>query len=258
MKYAIMSDVHSNPEALKTALKDAKELECEKFVLLGDITGYGYDVKTALNLARRSFQVVLQGNHDSAAIGNEPLRVLMMCRNYDIDVKQGEALSERAKSWLDKRPHLHHEAGAAFAHDNFVSPGSWEYVHDELDAARSFAAREERLLFCGHTHVAEAWERTKDGKIRIAADFKGPAVKPETRELKLADSSRYIVNVGSVGYPRNDLCSTYAIWDTEANRVLFRRLPFDFMDYIVKMLDAKIDLPGWLAEILTTATGRRS
>lgn len=244
-----MSDVHSNPAALKTALEDAKALGCEKFVLLGDITGYGYDVKSAFTLSKKSFQVVLQGNHDSAAIGNEPLRVLMLCRNYDIDVRQGEALSERAKSWLNKLPHVHSEAGAVFAHANFVFPRGWGYVHDVRTATDSFAAREERLLFCGHTHAAGAWERTKDGKVTVAVRFKSPATKPESRELELAADSRYIVNVGSVGHPRNDLCSTYVIWDTEAKTVTFRRLPFDFKDYITKLLEAKIDVPQWLSEI---------
>lgn len=250
MKYAVMSDVHSNPAALKVALADAKELGCERFVLLGDITGYGYDVKTALNLARRSFQVVLQGNHDSACIGNEPDWKLELIRNYDIDVAQREVLSARAKGWLKGLPHLHVESGAAFAHDNFTRPGSWGYVIDASEAMASFRGQPEPLLFCGHTHVAGAWEKTSGGKIRIARQFKNPAAAPELTELELAPGSRYIVNVGSVGYPRNDLCSTYCIWEPDEKRVSFRRLPFDFKDYIEKMLDAKVGLPDWLLDLL--------
>ena len=72
MKYAIMSDVHANPAALEKALKDARAVGCEKFILLGDITGYGYDPKRALELVRENFDVVLMGNHDSACLGLEP------------------------------------------------------------------------------------------------------------------------------------------------------------------------------------------
>ena len=72
MKYAIMSDAHANPLALKTALADARSLGCEKFIFAGDITGYGYDAKTTLNLVRENFDVVLLGNHDSACAGLEP------------------------------------------------------------------------------------------------------------------------------------------------------------------------------------------
>ena len=63
-----MSDVHANPRALKVALEDARRLGCGKYVLLGDVTGYGYDVKTALSEVRKNFDVVLMGNHDSACI----------------------------------------------------------------------------------------------------------------------------------------------------------------------------------------------
>ena len=80
MKYAIMSDVHANPRALKVALEDARRLGCEKYVLLGDVTGYGYDVKTALAEVRKNFDVVLMGNHDSACVGLEPVWEVTMTR----------------------------------------------------------------------------------------------------------------------------------------------------------------------------------
>ena len=51
MKYAIMSDAHANPRALTTALEDAAKFGCRKYALLGDITGYGYDVRTTLKTA---------------------------------------------------------------------------------------------------------------------------------------------------------------------------------------------------------------
>ena len=66
MQYAVMSDVHANPAALAAALADARRRGCNRFVMLGDTTGYGYDVKEAMRLVRESFDVVLMGNHDSA------------------------------------------------------------------------------------------------------------------------------------------------------------------------------------------------
>ena len=75
-------------------------------------------------------------------------------------------------------------------------------------------------------------------------------IKAESKGFKLKKGFRYIVNVGSVGYPRHDLCSTYVIWDDEADRVTFRRLPFDFNGYIQAMMVQNVDLPGWLLELL--------
>ena len=85
MKYAIMSDAHANPKALETALADAHRARCGKFILLGDVTGYGYDPKRTLELVRKNFDVVLMGNHDSACVGLEPEWEVKVNYNYDFD-----------------------------------------------------------------------------------------------------------------------------------------------------------------------------
>ena len=80
-----------------------------------------------------------------------------------------------------------------------------------------------------------------------------PAVRAESISFKMNPTSRYIVNVGSVGYPRNDLCCSYGIYDAATRRVTVRRLPFDFKSYIQAMLDRKIQLPVWLLRLLVAA-----
>lgn len=258
MKYAVMSDVHANPEALKTALADARHFGCGKFLLLGDVTGYGYDVKAALAAVRKNFDVVLMGNHDSACVGLEPAWEVMAISNYDIDRAQREQLCERDFAWVQNRPYIHVEKGAAFAHGDFTRPQSWNYILTTEHAVQNFFSREERLLFCGHTHHAAVWEATAKGDFRskFADRLRNPATKAESISFKPRKGSRYIVNVGSVGYPRNDLCATYAIWDSETERVTLRRLPFDFKDYIMRMLDKKVNLPMWLCDLLMAAAGK--
>jgi len=253
MRYAVMSDVHANPKALETALADARRQRCGKFLMLGDTTGYGYGVREALRLVRSSFDLVLMGNHDSACLGLEPEWVLRNCRNYDVDVAQRRQLSPGDRAWLAGLPCVGERDGAAFAHGDFVDPKAWRYVYERRDAVVNFGARPERLLFCGHTHVAAAWELGEDGETVPKAAFAAPAVKPETRGFRMRKGCRYIVNVGSVGYPRNDLCLTYAIWDTDTGRIAFRRLPFDFAGYVKAMLDSGVGLPGWLVRILLAA-----
>ena len=256
MKYAIMSDVHANPRALKVALEDARRLGCEKYVLLGDVTGYGYDVKTALAEVRKNFDVVLMGNHDSACVGLEPVWEVMAIANYDIDRAQREKLSDDEVAWLQNRPYMHEENGLAFAHGDFTRPQSWNYILSTEAAVQNFFSREERLLFCGHTHHAAVWEQTGKGEFRskFAKRLRNPAVKAERISFKLKEGSRYIVNVGSVGYPRNDLCASYAIYDKAKNLVTLRRLPFDFKNYIADMIENKVSLPDWLVALLTVAT----
>lgn len=250
MKYAIMSDVHANSAALETALKDAHALGCDRFVMLGDTTGYGYDVKATIKLVRAEFDVVLMGNHDSACLGREPTWETETNPHYHQDLRQSHSLSEREAAWLGKRPYLHFEAGTAFVHGTYIRPEEWGYVIDLADAQRNFGARPERLMFCGHTHAATVWTLSPREICEEKKLFNRPATKAESKEFKLKKQFRYVVNVGSVGYPRHDLCSTYVIWDDEADCVTFCRLPFDFKGYIQAMVGQKVDLPGWLLELL--------
>ena len=256
MRYAVMSDVHANPRGLKSALEDARRLGCGKYVFLGDVTGYGYDVKAALEVVRKNFDIVLMGNHDSACVGLEPAWEVMAIANYDIDRAQREMLGEDEVAWLKARPYVHAEKGVAFTHGDFTRPPAWNYILSTAEAVQNFFSREERVLFCGHTHHAAVWEQTGKGEFRAKFEkrFRTPATKAESVGFRLKEGSRYIVNVGSVGYPRTDLCASYAIYDTEAGRVTLRRLPFDFRDYIKRMLDGKMDLPGWLCSLLMAAS----
>lgn len=257
MKYAVMSDVHSNPAALASALADARERGCGRFVMLGDTTGYGYDVKGALRLVRDSFDVVLMGNHDSACLGLEPAMVVLTNRNYFVDVQQSAMLAEDEREWLRSRPYIHTEGDIAFVHGDFTIPEEWNYIFYIQDVALNFYCRTERVLFCGHTHHAAAWEMTKAGAVRprLFRHLSRPAAKPDARTFALRDGSRCIVNVGSVGHPRNDRCSTYVIYDSDTRHVTFRRLPVDMEAFAAELDKAGVDRPMWLRDAIAGMKG---
>ena len=253
-----MSDVHANPKALETALADAREAGCDRFIMLGDVTGYGYDPKSALDAVRENFDVVLMGNHDSACAGLEPEWIVAANYNYDLDRMAREQLKEEDRAWLRNLGYLHEEAGFVCTHGAFVRPKAWDYIIGIEDAERNFTSRGEGLMFCGHTHGAAIWERTDKGTCRQKLEnrLKIPAEKPESISFNLGTTSRYIVNVGSVGYPRHDLCSVYGIFDAEERCVTIRRLPFDFKSYISEMIARNLDLPIWLCQLLLAAQGK--
>ena len=258
MKYAIMSDVHANPKALETALADAHGLGCEKYVFCGDVTGYGYDVVNAMKLVRENFDLVLMGNHDSACAGLETKRECIINHNYHLDVAQREQLDADDIEWLRSLKHLHAKNGVAFSHGDFVKPDQWGYIIEDIEALLSFRARSERLMFCGHTHHAQIWQQTASGKLSTPHEklLMDPATAPESLTFKPLKDASYIINVGSVGYPRHDFCSTYVIYDTRAHTIAIRRLPFDFKSYIQSMSANRIPLPSWLTQLLLAA--RRS
>ena len=250
-----MSDAHSNPLALETALADARAHGCKKFLFLGDVTGYGYDVKKTLSLVRDNFDVVLLGNHDSACLGREVTVYDRVNPNYDIDRMQHDQLSPSERRWLGSRPFLALVDGMALVHGDFTRPEGWNYIIDQDAAHDNFAARRERLMFCGHTHHMAVWKSSEKAEVACtsATRVRFPAVEPESILFRRARGARYIVNVGSVGYPRNDLCATYVICDPSVGAFTVRRLPFDFKSYLSEMLSRGLGIPNWLYRILMLA-----
>ena len=256
MRYAIMSDAHANPVALETALADAREQGCEKFLFLGDATGYGYDAKKTLSIVRRNFSVALMGNHDSACLGREVSISDRLNPNYDIDRMQHDLLTKTELKWLGSRRFFRKVDGMALVHGDFVRPEAWNYIFGFDEVLANFAARREKLMFCGHTHHMAVWEGAKSGDIACLTARRAmePVSEPESVVFERKKGARYIVNVGSVGYPRNDHCATYAICDPSESAFTVRRLPFDFASYVREMLSRNLPLPMWLCDILRRAS----
>ena len=238
MRYAVMSDIHANPWALERALADAREQGAEKFVCLGDVVGYGPDAVGAVELARSVFDVALMGNHDAATVG------LISSWNFRPEAKagflrHGIELGAEALSWLRGLPHVYRGELFAAAHGSLVNPEAFAYILREGDALAAFEAMDATpLLFVGHTHLSLAVERTGRSRVRVR----------EADRLELSEKSAYIVNAGSVGYPRNEPESVYALYDSDQGTVVWRRLPFDYGNYVARMRAKRIELPGWLVE----------
>ena len=253
MKYAVMSDMHANPAAFKAALDDAERQGCGRIACLGDLTGYGYDPRTCVDVARRRAGFCLMGNHDSACAGLEPEWEVLANPNYREDVKARQKLTAGERAWLSGLPYIHAENGAAFTHGTFGHPEAWGYMISAMDARRNFGLRPERLLFCGHTHHANAWVRRPNGDVAELGlpGLDNPAeTGPDAVTFRLEEGCRYLVNTGSVGYPRRDFCSVYAVWDVEAETVSFRRSPFDFIKYARELRNHGVRVPGWLCDII--------
>lgn len=242
MKYAIISDIHANPVALGTVLADIRKQKAEKIVFLGDVTGYGYDAATALRKIRMCADVCLMGNHDAACAKLYREELVRQVSNYDLDRAQRDEVAAEGMKWLASRPltWTPRNRGFACVHGEFAKPRLFAYVLNAEDAARSFQARKEPLLFVGHSHHAECYALTPKGEVKA---FPWKSFKPRK-------GWRYLVNVGSVGYPRNDYVTTYAIYDDEAKSVKARTLPFDFRSYVENLIERKIRLPGWLLRLL--------
>lgn len=218
MKYAIFSDLHANLDALDRALADAAECGVQTVVCLGDVVGYGPLPKETLERIRSVAAVVLAGNHDDAVSGRLDAKNFIDLAG-DAVARHRDALSHDDLAWLKSLPHTAEIEGARLAHGDLTDPSSFNYIDSEDAARANFESTDANLLFVGHTHVPGIHLTGQSGKVYSLG----------TEDFEVEDGKRYIVNVGSVGYPRetNGECrSTYVLYDSEERTVRFRSLPF--------------------------------
>ena len=218
MRYAIFSDVHANPAALEKVVSDARRCGAEAFVCLGDTVGYGPLPAEAISAVRAVAHIVLAGNHDAAVSGVADTSDFIDLAE-EAASRHRQALSREDLAWLRSLPASAADNDAAFAHGDLTDPKAFNYVDSEDAAAANFAATDAQIVFVGHTHVPEMFIVGASGTVHRLAP----------QDFVREDGKRYIVNVGSVGYPReNDgtCLSSYVLYDTDEKAVRFRFLPF--------------------------------
>jgi len=248
---ALISDLHSNAEALDAALRDIEAQRPEAIVCLGDIVGYGASPREVILRTRDACQVVLQGNHDAALLDDRDAAGFNERALRAIEWTRQALDAEREENWplwdwlgglhpsMDATP-----AGSETVHLVHASPRHplAEYLMpnfgpDNERVAGSFAAARHRLTFYGPTHHA-GWFAEGDGFQRAAEN---DAV------LRLEPGRRYMINVGSVGQPRDgDPRLGYALYDGASVR--WRRIAYDHQAAGRRILEA--GLPPSLAERL--------
>ena len=237
MRYAIISDIHANEAALRTVLVDARDMRADKIICLGDVLGYGPDSVQALETVYSRVHVCLAGNHDDAVCGRCSTEDFNEFASAAVE-RQRKTLTAEALKWLKSLPYTYEQPGFACAHGDFSAPREFNYILEAEDAVPSWDARSEQLLFVGHTH--------QPGIFVIGESGMPHSLEPV--DFVLEDGKRYIVNVGSVGYPRSGLCrSFYCIYDDATRTVTFRSLPFDLEGYREKMGGKGLDEAPWVA-----------
>ena len=244
MRYAIISDVHANEAALRAVLTDAADEKVEKIICLGDVLGYGPEPVAALELVYRRAHVCLAGNHDDAVCGRFPVEDFTDFAAAAV-LRHRAAITHEAADWLAHLPYTCEFEGFACAHGDFSDPQNFNYVLEAEDAVPSWDARTEQLLFVGHSHQP----------CIFVLGASGTPHRIDAADFTLEDGKRYIVNPGSVGYPRSGDCrSSYCIYDDEARTVEFRSLPFDLDSYAEKLHGQGLNEAPWM---LARAAERR-
>lgn len=241
MVYAVISDVHANEQALQRVLADAASQGAEKVVCLGDVVGYGPLPAQTLALVRQRCAVTLAGNHDDAVCGRlDPKDFIGLAA--DAVLRHREALSADALAWLRSLPYVYEGEHFIAVHGDFVEPEKFYYVQDERDVAANFEATDAPLLFVGHTHVPKLGLVGASGQVHIL----------EPQDFTLEPGKRYVVNPGSVGYPRESggqCLSSYVLFDSAAKTVVFRYLPFAVSSVLQRGHEPRRRRWPWLAAV---------
>jgi len=230
MRYALVSDIHANLQAWNAVLLDIRSIHADQIICLGDIVGYGPNPSEVLQSIHSNVDHIILGNHDAVACGKmDSSEFYDEARN--IINWTTTCLNDKAKKFLQSLPLT--LAGFSFrcAHGDFADPGSFNYIIEPDEALPSWKAVPDQLLFVGHTH---------EPIIHLIGQSGAPhRVKPQDFEVE--PGKRYIVNVGSVGQPRDkDARASYCIYDTERNLVMWRRIPFDIDAFRNALHDAGV------------------
>ena len=239
MRYLVLSDIHGNLEALDACLADARQRGFESTLVLGDLVGYGADPNTVIVRIRAlSPRAIVRGNHDKVASGIEPPEGFNAVARAAVEWTLA-ALTPENRTWLAELPR------GPIAVDDLVeichgTPYDEDaYVFDDLDALRALHAASRPVCLFGHTHVQVGYS--------IRQNEFGIETADETRPYRVAlnGPTRYLINPGSVGQPRDgDPRAGFAVVDTEAHDVVLHRIV-----YPVARAQARIVAEG-LPEIL--------
>ena len=237
MRLAIVSDIHGNLEALEAVLADLEKRSCDRMICLGDFVGYGASPNECTEKLRPLIAGAVIGNHDAAAIGK--LRLTY----FNVDAAEAARwtdaqLTPENRDYLLGLPYRIQEDGALLVHASPTEPEGWHYVLSTGDAAEEMKSYPDPVCFIGHSHVAGAFERSETG-VRYTRDS----------ELRFQPGRRYLVNVGSVGQPRDgDPRAAYVVWDRESGTLVHHRVGYDIDSAGRRIVQA--GLPQFLADRL--------
>lgn len=233
MKYLIISDLHSNLEALSAVLASVKRKKFDRILVLGDLVGYGANPNQVVDTIRRMNKaIVIRGNHDKVACGLES------GDNFNRAAMQS-ALWTRKKLSAENRAYLAHLPQGPLMIDDrvMVSHGTPvdedAYIFSDYDAYEVFQMMDFELCFFGHTHLPVIYAVSNQRLYTFRPN--GDRVK-----VQLVNGFKYLLNPGSVGQPRDkNPMAAFAIFDSDSRSITFKRA-----EYFIPKTQEKIRKAG--------------
>ena len=252
MKYALLSDIHSNLHALDACLAHAQAQDVERILILGDLVSYGAfpaEVVARCQALQQEGAIVLRGNHEELI---QTYNINTTHPNPSLGSQTAEwthdQLSPAQRFWLEILPLTAHVDHMWLVHASADAPERWRYVDDERTASLSLDAAcahpDVRYVFGGHVHHQSLYYRGTGRQLMAFKPTSGvPIPTPKHRQ--------WIATIGSVGQPRDgNPRAMYAVFDNTAAKLTFHRVAYDHRAAARAVREA--GLPEYFAQRLET------
>jgi len=252
VRILIISDIHANLEGMEASLAAAPQHDL--VLNLGDVVGYGASPNEVMDLSRKLGKHFVRGNHDKACSGvsgvegfNPVAGLAALWTMKELTPANLEFLKALPQGpvQVDGIEHVQLVHGSPLDED--------EYIIVQRDAYEPLAKAAVPITFFGHTHIQGGFGAAPEGQWMTIRPMYAKKDAAEKFDLQLADGTKYLLNPGSIGQPRDgDPRAAFLSYDTEKNVVTFHRVPYDIKGAQKRIFDAK--LPDRLA--LRLADGR--
>ena len=250
MKYALLSDIHSNLHALDACLAHANAQGAERIAILGDMVSYGAfpsEVVARCQALQYEGAIVLRGNHEELVQTHHVNTPNPSLGNQTAQWTHDQ-LSPAQRFWLETRSLTERVDQMFFVHASADAPERWRYVDDERIAGLSLDAAcahpDVRYVFGGHVHHQSLYYRGTGRQLMAFKPTSGvPIPTPKHRQ--------WIATIGSVGQPRDgNPRAMYAVFDSSAAKLTFHRVAYDHRAAASAVREA--GLPEFFAQRLET------
>ncbi len=239
MKYGIFSDIHSNTEALDAVISLFKKEGVEKYLCIGDIVGYGAEPRECIAKIRELNAEGVGGNHDWASVGLLSDEYFNTYAREAIRWTRG-ILTTNDITFLRSLKSVYTTGEITLVHGSLDFPEEFHYIFDVESATSTLELLKTQICFVGHSHLPMILSLSPDGAIHVH----------RTGSVVMEEGSRYLVNVGSVGQPRDgDPRSACAVYDADKGLVEIRRVSYNILSTQQKIIRA--GLPRVLATRLS-------
>jgi len=238
MRYGIFSDVHSNIEALEAVMEAYKKESIDIYLCVGDVVGYATNPSECIKLVKEVTSFTVAGNHDWAVVD------IFSIDYFNSNAKKAilwtkQNLNDQDKYYLSSLKLIYKNNDLTLVHGSLNKPEDFYYMTDIETAEESFSLLENNLCFIGHTHISGVFVKDKEQRIYYY----------DSEYIPLKEENKYIINVGSVGQPRDgNPLACYCIFDTDKKEVFIKRKDYDIKSTYNKIV--KAGLPLFLAERL--------